>query len=279
MLEFSEESKRLVSTFLTYRNDVDIYTEDELKDKEFYKVLFMRLLDREIKINDITPLGSRDTVIERCKNEPENGRKKIFIIDGDVTFIHGKDVPTLKNLFVLDAYCIENYVIDKDSVVNFIYLNCAKKAKEEIIEDVQFEAWLGGYAKKLVDLFIHFGIIDLIGQRFTLYNAHKFHVKDAYSEELVEKEIEEMKSKILTSLDQEEYNSILEDLRARWDNSVSTLLSIVSGKDYLIPILLLKTQGFKSSKAMPSVEETKFHLVQYCNLDRLSQLKSVIQNL
>ena len=53
MLEYSDEPKRLVSTFLTYRNDVDIYTEDEETDKEFYKVLFSRLIKPEIKINDV----------------------------------------------------------------------------------------------------------------------------------------------------------------------------------------------------------------------------------
>ena len=163
MLELSDESKRLVSTFLTYRNEIDIYTEDELKDKEFYKVLFNRLLENKIKINDITPLGGRKNVISRCETEPDNGRKKIFIIDGDVTIIHGKNIPSLKNLFVLDAYCIENFVLDKQSVINFIYLNCASKPKEEIELELNFEVWLNSYSNKLVDLFIHFAITDFFG--------------------------------------------------------------------------------------------------------------------
>ncbi|MDZ4713716.1 MAG: DUF4435 domain-containing protein [bacterium] len=279
MLELSDEPKRLVSTFLTYRNEIDIYTEDELKDKEFYKVLFSRLLDNKININDITPLGARKNVIKRCETEPDNGRKKIFIIDGDVTIIHGKDIPALKNLFVLDAYCIENFVLDKQSVLNFIYLNCASKPKEVIEDELKFENWLSGYSNKLVDLFIHFSITDFFGGKFTIFNAHKFHPKENYSEEVVDLDIEKLKAEILLLTTKENYEHKYEELKNQWTNCVSSLMTIVSGKDYLIPILLLKTQCFKKSKAMPTVEEAKFMLAQNCNLDRLSKLKEAIEAL
>lgn len=279
MLELSDEPKRLVSTFLAYRNDIDIYTEDELKDKEFYRVLFSRLLENKININDITPLGSRKNVITRCETEPNNGRKKIFIIDGDVTIIHGKDLPSLNNLFVLDAYCIENFVIDKQSVLNFIYINCASKPKEEIENELEFEKWLGGYSIKLVDLFIHFGIADFFDGKFKLFNAYKFHPKDNFSEELVEQDIENLKAEILHLTTKENYETKYEELKNQWTNCISSLLTIVSGKDYLIPILLFKTQNYKKSKAMSTVEEAKFMLAQNCNLDRLSKLKAAIEAL
>jgi hypothetical protein len=279
MLELSGESKRLVSTFLTYRNDIDIYTEDEIKDKEFYKVLFGRLLDNKILINDITPLGSKSNVLDRCKREPDNGRKKIFIIDGDVTIIHGKDVPSLKNLFILDAYCIENFVLDKQSAINFIYLNCATKPKEEIENDLDFEVWLGSYTDKLVDLFIHFGLIDFFGGQFSLFNAQKFHQKGNFSEELVEQDITKLKTEILALTTKREYDLKYEELRKKWVDCLGSLLTIVSGKDYLIPILLYKTMQFKKSQALPSIEEAKFMLVQNCNLDRLNKLKVTLESL
>lgn len=279
MLELSDEPKRLVSTFLTYRNDIDIYTEDGLKDKEFYKVLFGRLLEGKIEINDITPLGGSTNVIDRCKNEPDNGRKKIFIIDGDVAIIHGKDIPQLKNLFVLDAYCIENFVLDKQSAINFIYLNCATKPKEQIENELEFENWLSNYANKLVDLFIHFGIIDFFGGSFTLFNAHKFHPTENFSEKLVEQDIEKLRIDILKLTTKEDYQIKYDELKKQWTNCVATLMTIVSGKDYLIPILLLKTRDYRKSKALPTIDEAKFVLVQYCSLDRLSKLKFAIEAL
>ncbi|MBL0882620.1 MAG: DUF4435 domain-containing protein [Chitinophagaceae bacterium] len=278
MLEFSDEPKRLVSTFLAYRNDIDIYTEDELKDKEFYKVLFSRLLDSKIKINDITPLGSKNTVIERCKNEPNNGRKKLFIIDGDIKFIY-RSTPSLKNLYVLEGYCIENFLFDKESVINFIYLNCGTKSKAEIESTLEFEKWLNGYSISLIDLFLHYALVDYFGGCFTLHNIHKFHSKDDYIEELVTRDIDHLKKEILNLTTEEEYQKKMNELKSRWDYSLDNLMTIVSGKDYLIPILLIKTNCFKKSKAFPSLEEAKFTLVQICNLDRLGKLKSTIEAL
>lgn len=40
-LEFNSEQQQVSSLFTAYRNDVDIYTEDELKDKVFYKKYFL----------------------------------------------------------------------------------------------------------------------------------------------------------------------------------------------------------------------------------------------
>jgi hypothetical protein len=283
MLELSEEAKRLTSTFLAYRNDIDIYTEDQEKDKEFYKVLFKRLLRNDIKINDITPLGSKDSVQRRCEEEPKNGRKKIFIIDGDVSIIHGKDIPKMENLYVLDAYCIENFLFDKETIIHFIYLNCATKPKETISEEVDFENWLHEYSETFIELFIHFALANYFGKYYTLYNANKYHIKTKngynFSSDLVIHDIEEIKLSIFETISEAKYAAKHKELREQWTNCLNSLFTVVSGKDYLIPILLTKTQCFKKSQALPTLEEAKLSLVQFCNLDRLYNLKAAIEAL
>lgn len=283
MIEYGDEPKRLVSTLLTYRNDIDIYTEDELKDKEFYKVLLSRLVEDKVKITDITPLGSKKNVIERCMNEPDNGRKKLFIVDGDIVLIHGKGIPKIRHLFVLDAYCMENLLLNKESIIHFIYFNCASKSIKEIEKEVEFENWLNTYSNKFIDLFIHFAILDFFGGRFTLYNAQKFHKLEKktliFSEDLVNNYIDILKTDILKLVKVQDYETKYEELKKIWSVNINNLLTIVSGKDYLIPTLLYKTQSFKKSKALPTYEEVKFFLAHHCNLSRLSDLKSVIESL
>lgn len=283
MLELSEEAKRLTSTFLTYRNDIDIYTEDQEKDKEFYKTLFRRLINNDIRINDITPLGSCSEVIARCENEPNNGRKKIFIVDRDISIIHGKEIPSLTNLFVLDAYCIENFLFDKETVINFIYLNCATKPKETIELELEFENWLAEYSDLFIELFIHFAIADFFGLPFKLYNANKYHMKNkdslVFASELVEQDILGIKNEIIMYVGEEKYEQKRIEFKNKWSNCLENLLTIVSGKDYLIPILLFKTQYFKRSNALPSLEEVKLNLVQYNNLNKLKRLKETIESL
>ncbi|WP_028787950.1 DUF4435 domain-containing protein [Terrimonas ferruginea] len=283
MIELSEEAKRLTSTFLAYRNDIDIFTEDEEKDKEFYKVLFKRLVKNDIIINDITPLGNKDAVLRRCHNEPENGRKKIFIVDGDVSIIHGNGIPVMKNLFVLNAYCIENFLFDRDTMIHFIYLNCATKPREVIEKEVDFENWLEQYSEFFIELFIHFSLADYFGKYYTLYNANKYHIatKETFTfcPDLVSQDIESIKSSILETTSESDYLTKYTELKQKWATSLNSLFTIVSGKDYLIPILLIKTQCFKKSNALPSLEELKLSLIQFSNLDRLQELKSRIEAL
>lgn len=283
MISLNEEPLRLTSTFRAYRNDIDIYTEDNDKNKEFYKVLFKRLLKNEIIINDITPLGCKDSVIKRCNEEPENGRKKIFIVDGDVTFIHGKDIPVHKHLYILEGYCIENFLIDKETIIHFMYMNCGTKPIEQIESELNYNDWLNEYSTMFIDLFIHFALINYYGGYFTLFNANKYHVKEGeeivFKTELVKADILKTKEDILKLVSFEDYNLKYQDLTSKWSNSIENLTTIVSGKDYLIPLLLLKTKQFKKSKALPTLEEIKFSLVHSSSLNKLSNLKKTIENL
>lgn len=283
MIVLSEEAQRLTSTFRAYRNDIDIYTEDNDKDKEFYKVLFRRLLKSEIVINDVTPLGCKDSVLKRCAEEPENNRKKIFIVDGDITFIHGDNVPALRNLYVLEGYCIENFLIDKETIIHFLYMNCGTKSIEQIEGELNYNNWLSAYSTTFIDLFIHFAIMNYFGGKFTLFNANKYHEKEGeemlFKTEIVNADIAKIKQDILELVSIEEYNSKYADLTEKWTSCIDNLTTIVSGKDYLIPLLLLKTKQFKKSKALPTLEEIKFSLVHSSNLNRLSHLKQIIENL
>lgn len=281
MLEYTDESKRLVSTFLQYRNDIDIYTEDGPKSKEFYKVLMSRLLEDGVRIVDITPLGSKKNVIERCEKEPENGRSKIFIVDGDICIIHGSKIPKLKNLYVLDAYCIENLLLNKESIINFIYLTCASKSKEEVEDQLSFENWLFEYSSDFILLFLHFAILDHIEQPFKILHALTFHhfKKDVYnfSPADIQETIAKLKEQILEVISNDEYDNRLVDLQKKWNVSISTLLTIVSAKDYLIPVILLKCGEIKGTKQLASVLDVKFNLAQYCSLERLESLKNAIE--
>lgn len=283
MIVLSEEAQRLTSTFRAYRNDIDIYTEDNDKDKEFYKVLFKRLLKSDIIINDVTPLGCKDSVIKRCTEEPDNNRKKIFIVDGDITFIHGNNIPSLRNLYILEGYCIENFLIDKETIIHFLYMNCGTKSIEQIESELNYSDWLSEYSTMFIDLFIHFALMNYFGGNFTLFSANKYHVKEGdemvFKTELVNADILKIKEEILELVSIESYNSKYLDLTEKWTHCIENLTTIVSGKDYLIPLLLLKTKQFKKSKALPTLEEIKFSLVHSSNLSKLSNLKQIIENL
>ena len=284
MLEYSEESRRLVSTFLRYRNEIDIYTEDDEREKEFYSVLLSRLVDSRIKISDITPLGARRNVINRCKNEPDNGRKKIFIIDGDVSMIHGSDIPVYNNLFILNAYCIENFLIDRDSAIDYAYKKCTTKSREYIEEYLGFETWYSVYSERFITLFIHFAILNLLGELFDLMHPGRFVRRNddgtyTFLEDEFVKVLDSIRARIFGRMSEADYLEKLTELQNKWQISIQNMMTIVSGKDYLIPMLLWRIKNLKRSGSVPTVSEAKFHLVHCCDLSRLSDLKNAIEAL
>jgi hypothetical protein len=280
MITYNHETRRLISTFKQYRNDIDIYTEDEDKDREFYRVLFQRLLlDTDIVINDITPLGCRKNVIERCKCEPDNGRKKIFIVDGDIYIIYKTSTEQLRNLFILDSYCIENYIVDESSCSKFAYNLIGTEPIDEIKRKMQFEKWIDSIAEPLINLFLHFSILHEIKGRFTLFNAYKFVNKGTLDLDLINKDIESVRSEILEVIPKDEYEHLLVERETIGTKTPANFFKIVSGKHYILPLVQIKIQEFRKVKGLFDCEAIKTFLAQFCNLDRLDPLKKVLVNL
>lgn len=278
MLRYNLKARRLYSRFFRYRNDIDIYTEDEEKDNEFYRKLFSRLLkDTGLQIHDVTPLGCKQNVIDRCKEEPRTERKKIFIVDGDIDLIFDNKETGIDNLFVLNAYCIENLIIDEKSATEFLYMNVATDSKKNIQRTLNFDKWLSCNSTALIDLFLNFSISREIGQYFLIYNANRFTKKQGKESildiEAVEQYTDDVKTKILKEISEDEYNRLITERRRKWPVSNETFLTIVSGKDYLLPLFQFRVQKFKSIKGLFSLEAIKLILAVHCELTRLEPLK------
>ena len=110
-IEFSTEVRQAATVFTQYRNTIDIYTEDKEEDKIFYVSLLKRLLaGTDIHIKDVYPLGCRNTVISCCQKDTDAKRRKLYIVDGDI-YLQFRDKEKYDGLYVLDAYCIENFMI------------------------------------------------------------------------------------------------------------------------------------------------------------------------
>lgn len=129
MPERKDNSKSARSVLLEDFNDLDIYIEDTaIESKKIYKELLKRVFQGKYKLEDIFPIGSCSNVItqwEKSKKNPDS-RKKIFVIDGDFTLINNdlldridnKLHSDLKGLYVLPRYCIENFLIDEESLLD-----------------------------------------------------------------------------------------------------------------------------------------------------------------
>lgn len=153
-LKFSLSQLEVVPLFKAYRNDIDIFTEDEEEDREFYKVIFNRLLkDTGVRVSDVYPLGTSRAVIEASRGGRCSARPALYLVDGDIFLLYCPKSPT-NNLFVLDSYCIENLVVDEKATYETIKTFLGTKSLSEIKSKFKFSELIDGCKKELIDLFL-----------------------------------------------------------------------------------------------------------------------------
>ncbi|WP_336716848.1 DUF4435 domain-containing protein [Chryseobacterium mucoviscidosis] len=292
MLKFGIDSLKSISKFFSYRNDIDIYTEDKEADKEFYKALFKNLLGEKIIINDITPLGCKANVINAYRNQNKNdGRKKIFIVDGDLELINKNNIVSEKNLVVLDSYCIENYLIEENGIISLLYYSSGTESLENLKNKLNFDRWLSYNATTLTTLFINFAILRKLGGGPVLQNAHDFLTLNKKQTILDKAKVKKYTTIIyneiitllttggLTNLEAnkiylEEYDRII----SYWKYNNETYLRIVSAKNYILPLLQFRINHCNNKgKTLFPKSSLKLFLASNSKLDRLNFLRDRIK--
>lgn len=277
-LNFSPKQEQVASLFTAYRNDIDIFTEDQNKDKPFYKRLFQRLLkDTSIKINDVYPLGSSDDVITACKADKDKTRNKIYIVDGDIYMLY-QPKDTCDKLFVLDAYCMENLVIDEDSICNTLYNFIGEYEIEEIKEIFNFNKFIYDHKDKLIDLFYHMAIQNKYCGFFELDSYGRFSRKHKFKINLVDEKIEQIKKHLFDSknISEEDLKKELSNMEKNFPKTINNFFKIVSGKDYLIQMIQCHASHRFNKNFGYTKYAWKFNFANFCNLDRLFSLKEEI---
>ena len=277
-LEFNSEQQQVSSLFTAYRNDVDIYTEDELKDKVFYKKIFSRLLNGTgLNIHDVYPLGSSDDVIAACRRDTDVNRKKIYIVDGDI-YLMFSPKPVIPNLYVLDAYCMENLVIDEDAVCNTLCNFLGTRELVDVKEQFNFNKLIDDHKDSLISLFYYKALEKKYRGYFNLYSLATYYNRNNELDlSVIMAEQEGIKDRlILAGLSENEINRELELMEQKFPKNAETFLKIISGKDYLIHLMSCHAKKSLGYNTGHRKEAWKYNCAQYCKLDRLEDLKVVI---
>lgn len=290
MIKFSVSALKAVPKFFSYRNDVDIFTEDKVADKEFYKTLFAKLFGETIKINDVTPLGCKTNVLNAYDNQNLNDkRRKYYIVDGDLDLITETNRKNENNLIILDAYCIENYLIDEIGAIELLYFSNGSESRDNLKNKLNFDKWLGYNSTVLINLFLNFAILKKYGGGPKLRNANEFLKIESkqtildkdkilgYTSEIKERIIDYFKSENYPDPDKL-YNFELQQLSEKWADEKVNLLKIVSAKNYLLPLFQFRINHcINKGKALIPKESFKLFLANHSSMERLEFLKQRIK--
>ncbi|CAK2203563.1 DUF4435 domain-containing protein [Vibrio crassostreae] len=274
----SYKNSYMSSYGLLYRplQDIEIYVED--KDSEvFYTQLFSRMLEGHAKIKKIIPLGCRTSVIEGAKKHG-NDSAKVFVIDGDLYWTSQTYVNDIERLFVHSFYCIENTLFCADAASKIIQESLGNLTFEQAKTKLNWDEWVDDISPILNRLFVIFSVVFKLKPQLKTTSRGFSSIITSKKGSLPKIDIEKA-----NSIYNELYNELLKDYSQDViDTEIESVLifsekyklEIISGKDFLIPLL-----GFKITEACGvklSVESRNFRLASHCNLDILSPLKDFI---
>ena len=276
-IDFSTEVRQASTVFTQYRNTINIYTEDCGKDKKFYVTLFKRLLnDTDIIINDIYPLGNCTNVINACRKDKSTS-PKLYIIDGD---IYNMSTPrdTEENLFVLDSYCIENYVIDEQAYYKVYNELDPVHSEDEIKKIINYSKMMEAAIAPFMRLFRYFSISKEVLDKFRLKSATCFLSNIGNIEiSKIDDETADIEVQLEDGgLSEQELSKAIKEKNLLFPDCYESLLKYVSGKDYLIPYICKFSENKLSLSLGLRKEYWKYQYSKFCKLDRLEKLKTAI---
>lgn len=280
MLERRLAAKSASSLFYEEYNDVDVYIEDTAVGyRKIFKELLNRALGSKFSIEQVFPIGNRDEVIAECeKNQEPTERKRVYIVDGDFYLLNGGDREDLKGLFVLPRYCIENYFFNEDAIAQTAYEEEAEMELDDILRGIDFNHWLNENEKTLLELFIVYAICF---KHFPSEQTIGFKVSKLCSSnsgivcpEKINHRITELRNKLIACFGQERLEIEIGIIKEKIKSKDKKLLRFVSGKDYLLPLMIARLQSFL--KFSPSSTALKIRLAMRSEVDELKEIENYI---
>jgi len=252
--ERSSASLYAKSVFFEAENDIDIYVEDTAQGYEkLYGLLLSRLLNEKYRVERVYPIGNRKQVIDKYEADKENLRRaSLFIIDGDLLILRDDDIANKEGLYKLPCYCVENLLIDKNSLINLLDEEETERNLEIIEREFDFDGWKSRNVELLNDLFIEYAILfkvdptnETVGYKVTNLVSNGIGELDATK---VQKRILEVRNKSLQSISIEEYELIKHTYSRKYNAIKKCEFQIVSGKDYVMPLMMARIRSMVNTK-------------------------------
>ncbi len=281
MLRYKEFIIPTISLFFKSKNDVDVFIEDS-NDEEFYKVLLHRLTDGK-RIKKILSCKCKTELIKACEaDQMDRNRKRIYLADGDLDLIIDTNRKDLKYLHILDMYCIENNLVDEEGILEVLHSNIVLD-KHIIKKQLKLSNYLKSISNPLIELFLHYSITHLhkMGTKTVSNSIHTFCKQNksltVLDIEKVEQKIKELRDEIILNIGEDKYNNTIYELRQKWPSNSKTLLTIVSAKDYTLPLLTFRFKKLKGKESFNlKWESLRISLAKNINLESLEKLKTKI---
>ena len=147
------------------RNEIEVFVEDTA-NRNVWRNILKKFLPEGVAFTDPIPLGGRPRVLEECRRDQrEDGRRKLYIIDADLDILQGTRKPNLKHLYRLRGYCVENYLIQESALVKVAQILDPDVSEEDARNRLDFSSWKERNQEPFKQLFVCYATVNRIDER------------------------------------------------------------------------------------------------------------------
>ena len=152
-----------LDVFYAEFNEINFYVEDS-EQENLYEVL-LRGLFPKIRIDRIFPLGGKEAVLQHATSGSDDTLPafRAYLLDKDFDDFLGGMVAH-PNVFYLDRFCIENYLVDESAFVEIAVESQPRKRRKDLASMLDMRDRIRSTLDALRPLFVYFACV----QRFSL---------------------------------------------------------------------------------------------------------------
>lgn len=281
----SVEARSAISVLFQDINEIDIYTEDTAKGYEkLFTNLFSRVFEGKYKVGKVFPLGGRGPVIEQYNKDNSSRKPYLYVVDGDLNLLAGDTIQNTEGLYRLPFYCIENIFCDIDSIIEIINQEEPVLKTHQLKSKFDYRTWEHQHKDKLFELFIEYAIArELKPDLQTVHHGcHRLLAdkklskhKGCVSDDLINGRIDEVKNAVICATSLEQYNAIKQDILDNFNNSSFDKFDVISGKDYLFPLLRMRAQSVIDVKLSNTSFEQRLSYI--CDISKILNAQSYVK--
>ncbi|MGS0682632.1 DUF4435 domain-containing protein [Shewanella sp. 125m-7] len=278
--QYKNHYKSSVGLLFRQLQDIEIYVED--KDSEvFYRELFGRLLEGRAQIKKVISLGCRNEVIKGAE-EQANDAPKVFVIDADLFWVTQQFNTNNKRIYQYPFYCVENSLFCKSAAITLIQETLGDKKRELIESELDWNSWIQSIEPHLIELFVIFATafklnptIKTTSRGFEAIVTKTKKAPVIFDIEKVTLVISEIKNELLKDFSLDEIEKTAAEIE-NWTRDKEHNLNIVSGKNFLLPLLSFKLKEHCNLDL--TVKSRNYRLARNCNLEPLDGLRVFVED-
>lgn len=287
--KFSDIQKTLSRVFFKRDCIIHIFTEDKEDDQLFYELLLRRFETDSLKIGLVQPIGSRANVMKRSLQDKTPTVPTLYLIDGDIDIMKTDPIES-ENLIGLDRYCIENYLCCEVGLASLLNINFGNTLAH-YQSKLEFRPTLNKFGSEFLKIAIRYNIAQELGCSTGFKKATDFfYIRSGgvfkIDKQKIKAEVLRVETLIKDKLrgnNVRAYNRELlrriNELESKNSFSVENYLKVLSGKDFIFPVLEKKIKLIESKLTPWSADQLKRNLAERIDIQSLDRLKLKMESM